>query len=331
MNKKILRQLLTIAILTSPIIALLIVAPIYIIHEDPQRSFFALWFQFCVSSFGAWMLQMFVYAAFEKRAYPRWMYGLFWVITLIIIVLSTHSLVASSYTGAFSNFEFLLLRFLLAFAMNFMIYLILDLVYTNEKRIRLMEENSTIKYNNLDNEYKLLKAQINPHFLFNALNISKSLVKTQPKDAEKYIVQLSEFLRRSLKNDQKSISLKIELENCQQYVDLQKVRFDHAFTYRVSVNEADLRKKIPFFALITLLENAIKHNAFSEEAPLAISITAEEGFVIVKNNLKSKNGVISTKVGLTNLNQRSKMLSGHEIIIDNDGANFLVKVKLMEA
>jgi len=161
-----------------------------------------------------------------------------------------------------------ILRFLTSASISFIIYLLLDLIYSQKDKVELAVENASLRYNNLESEYKLLKAQINPHFLFNALNISKSLIKTQPKKAERYIIQLSEFLRNSLNNQQKSISLKEELAHVQQYVDLQKVRFENAFEYLVKVDNNQLEKHLPLFTLTTLVENALKHNSFSEEEPL---------------------------------------------------------------
>ena len=87
---------------------------------------------------------------------------------------------------------------------------------------------------------------------------------------------------------------------------------------------------IPFFTLITLVENAIKHNSFTEEVPLNIFMTVQNEFLEVKNNLNIKQVAKPSKKGLANLNQRSKMLSRNEIIIKNDGQYFIVKVKLIQ-
>ncbi len=252
---------------------------------------------------------------------------------IIVLVFSTTPFISESneFFKSSTTTDILLLRFSLLSAISLIIYLIIDLVYTQEKRVQLIEENATLQFSNLESQYKLLKAQINPHFLFNALNISKSLIKTQPHNAEKYIVQLSEFLRRSINNQQKLITLQKELENCKQYIDLQKVRFENAFIYTVNVEEIHLNKKLPFYALIILVENTFKHNSFTKEIPLKIVIKmVDDNYVMVKNNLNAKNGVVSTHTGLSNLNQRSKILSDTEIKIENDGQHFSVKVKLID-
>ena len=230
----------------------------------------------------------------------------------------------------YSESRIFLLRFSIVSSINLLIYLVVDLIYSKEERISLVKENAALQYNKLDNEYKLLKAQINPHFLFNALNISKSLIRTQPKDAEKYIIGLSDFLRTSLSHQQKSVVLQKEIAHCQQYVALQKVRFGNAFIFTINVPDFYLGRRLPFFTLVTLVENAIKHNAFSEENPLEIEVSVIDNFLCIKNNIQTKKGVASTNIGLTNLNQRSKMLSGHGISIENDTQYFIVKIKLSQ-
>jgi len=334
LNKKIRQQLLLRGLVIAPIIALLVCSPIYLVKTDPQIKFLQLWFSMTLATLIIWGLQVFIFTFCKKRGFANWQYLLFFMMFILAIVFGTTPFLSKSsdFFKSTSLNSVIALRFSLLTAISLMIYLIIDLVYTQETRVQLIEENALLKFSNLESEYKLLKAQVNPHFLFNALNISKSLIKTQPQNAEKYILQLSEFLRRSINNQQKLITLEKELENCQQYIDLQKVRFESAFRYTVDVNRMHNRKKLPFYALITLVENAFKHNSFSEEAPLQISISmTEDDYVVVKNNLKTKNGVVSTHTGLSNLNQRSVMLSDAEIEIDNDGQQFSVKVKLIES
>jgi len=332
MDNNIRRQIFFKAILTSPIISVLSVAPIYLVYDYIVQPFSELWFKSLIGVLICWCVQTLLFSFFKKKGYPNWMYGI--VMTLVVIFLLKFSnpfifkVVPS--LQSFDALTLFMLRFSITASMNFIIYLLLDLIYSREHRVQLVKENSLLQYQNLESDYKLLKVQINPHFLFNALNISKSLIHTQPKSAEKYIVQLSEFLRKSLNNQKKSIPLKMELEHCNQYVELQKVRFENAFEYWVDINEAHFGKHLPFFALITLVENAIKHNSFSEEEPLKITITVVDDFLWVKNNIKQKNGVVSTHTGLSSLNQRSKMISGDEIEIINNGQHFLVKVKLIE-
>jgi len=307
------------------------IAPIYIVNIDEAQPFFEVWLNTLIGVLICWTFQTVFFTSFKYRGYSNVTYVIFLTVFCLFLLILTNPFVFQGHPllASFSKMNIFLLRFSLISSINLIIYLILDLIYSREESLHLIRKNAMLEYNKLENDYKLLKAQINPHFLFNALNISKSLIKTQPKNAEKYIVHLSEFLRRSINNQQKSITLKKELAHCQQYIDLQKVRFEQAIQYQVSVEEIHLEKQLPFFSLITLVENAIKHNSFSEETPLKITVNVVEDFLYVKNNTKPKSGVVSTHTGLPNLNQRSKMLSNAEIKIDNGGQHFSVKVKLV--
>ncbi len=330
---KITQQLIFRGLLTSPIIAILVCSPIYLVVENPQRTFLELWLVFTLGTMFCWGLQILLFSFLKKRNFKNWQYLMILLTVIIVILYFTNpsATMRQDFFKSSSIKTFLLFRSVLTLSINFIIYLIIDLVYTNENKVQVIKENAALKYSNLESNYKLLKDQINPHFLFNALNISKSLIKTNPQRAEKYVIKLSEFLRGSINNQQKSITLKKELENCQQYIDLQKVRFEDAFTFTVDVDERTLRRELPFYALITLAENAFKHNSFSVDEPLNILIKTKDDYVMVKNSLKIKKGVISTHTGLSNLSQRSLMLSNEDIDIENDGQHFSVKLKLIDS
>lgn len=332
MNKRLLQQSFIRMLLTSPIIAILMLVPIYIVHVDPQQAFGYLWLRLLNGTALCWLVQILLFSFFSKRGYSQWIY-VFGLLGLCgVILLFTQPFVGDYALSDKSDSNLFLLRFSLVTAVNTMIYLMLNLADNHEKRVQLVEENARLRYNKLENDYKLLKAQINPHFLFNALNISKSLIKTAPQDAENYMIGLSEFLRRSLDmtKQEKTVSLKKELDHCQQYIALQKVRFEDALEYIVDIDDSHFEKQLPFFALTTLVENAIKHNAFSAVAPLRILLRVEDGWLVVKNNRKAKKGVQSTYTGLSNLNQRSQMLAGVDIQVEDKEAYFMVRVKLME-
>ena len=333
MDQNVHRQISIRALLTSPFISFIAITPIYILTNYQIESFFSVWLKATIGVLICWLVQALVFHVFKKRTYPNWGILLALMTILISIMLLTgKSVVFNEIPTLSSNSDYaqFILRFLTGSSICFIIYLLIDLIYSQKEKVQLAIENSSLRYNNLENEYRILKAQINPHFLFNALNISKSLIKTQPKRAEKYLINLSEFLRNSLTNEQKSVSLKEELDHVHQYIDLQKVRFENTFEYIVQVEGHHLERHLPPFTLTTLAENALKHNSFSEEAPLRISVQAVKDYLEVSNNMKSKIGVVSTHTGLSNLNQRSQMLSNAELIIENDNQLFSVKIKLID-
>lgn len=186
---------------------------------------------------------------------------------------------------------------------------------------------------NMESTIQLLKQQIQPHFLFNALNTLKSLIRKKPDLAEDYVIQLSDFLRTSISSQRMDVvSLQQELELCENYMAMQKIRFGEALFYQVNISDESKRKfVIPIFSLQPLLENAIKHNESTKQFPLTISITEEAGYIMVKNNLKIKRFVEpSTGNGLSNLSERYRILFNEKIIIDQSSSDFIVKIKLIE-
>ncbi len=185
---------------------------------------------------------------------------------------------------------------------------------------------------NMETTNQLLKQQIQPHFLFNALNTLKSLIKKQPDVAENYLIQLSDFLRASISGHRTDVvPIEEELKLCKNYMDMQKIRFGEALQYQVDVPESYLGKYfIPFFSLQPLLENAIKHNELTKQYPLLIAIYAENDRIVVKNNLRLKKNVeTSTGNGLTNLRERYRILYQEEIHILQTDSAFIVSLKLI--
>jgi LytS/YehU family sensor histidine kinase len=214
-------------------------------------------------------------------------------------------------------------------SINLIITVLIDLITSKEKQLSLNKEIADLKFANLEAQYKLLKDQINPHFLFNALNILKSLIKKHPEKAEQYLLQLAGFLRSSINYNQKSATLLEEIKLCENFIVLQKVRFGDSLQYATNILEENYNRQLPFFALVTLLENAIKHNSFTIENPLKINIYLEDDYILVQNNKQLKIVLNSEKSGLKNINERSKILNGNKIHILDEETSFTVKIKLL--
>lgn len=185
---------------------------------------------------------------------------------------------------------------------------------------------------NAETTNQLLKQQVQPHFLFNALNTLKSLIKKQPDVAENYLIQLSDFLRASISGHRTDVvPIREELRLCENYMDMQKIRFGEALKYEIEIPEKYLDHfVVPFFSLQPLLENAIKHNELTKQYPLIVKIFIENDSIVVKNNLRLKKNVeVSTGNGLTNLKQRYRILFQEEIKIEQTETDFLVAIKLI--
>lgn len=184
-------------------------------------------------------------------------------------------------------------------------------------------------------ELKALRAQINPHFLFNALNTIVSLCRTNPEEARGLIIELSDFFRRSLKTSRDFVTLKEELDHVDSYLTLEKARFGPRLTIVKNVDDEVLNSLIPTFTIQPLVENAVKHGLLAKEEGGTVCITArrsggniaiaiaDDGAgiprAILKQVLVSGFGK-GAGVGLSNVNERLKNIYGpkHSLDIDSE-------------
>lgn len=194
-------------------------------------------------------------------------------------------------------------------------------------------ENARLKFANTEAINQLLRQQIHPHFLFNALNTLKSLIRRHPDKAEDYLIHLSDFLRATITKSQKDIiSLREELKLSTDFLEMQKMRVGNALKFSIQVkNDTLVNTWLPAFSLQPLLENAIKHNILTEEDPLYLNIIQEGEHLRVTNNIQLKHiPESSTGSGLTNLSERYKLLCGEDIQVENNGSLFSVKIKILQ-
>lgn len=171
----------------------------------------------------------------------------------------------------------------------------------------LEKENSQIRF-------ETLKSQLNPHFLFNSLNVLSSLIKKDSDKAQNFVDEFSSVYRYTIDVIEKPVvELREELDFAKSFLFLQKIRFDNAVDMEINVDASKLNFLVPPLAVQTLLENAFKHNKATTESPLNIKIYNENDSLLVANNLQPKiKGVDSKGVGLSNLNKRYELL-GEEL------------------
>jgi len=215
---------------------------------------------------------------------------------------------------------------------NTMIVFLHDVIILQTDKAQSDLELSRLKTAHAEAAHLLLKQQVHPHFLFNALNTVKALYRKNPGAGDAYIVHLANFLRASVVNHASSVStLEDELALLNDYVEMQKIRFGTALEYSI-VLPGNLLKAfyLPTFSLQPLMENAIKHNELTQEAPLKVCIHARGDWITVSNNLQKKNvPVSSASHGLANLTERYRLWSGDEVIIKEDQNSFSVSIKLL--
>lgn len=198
-------------------------------------------------------------------------------------------------------------------------------------------EAEQLKKQSIEARFDALRSQINPHFLFNSLNVLSSLVYRDPDTSARFIEQLSNVYRYLLNNqDQKLIPLREELEFINSYYYLLKMRFQENLNIAHEIPETKKDYYIAPATLQLLIENAIKHNVVSKKNPLDIKIYIENGKpeinkIVVENNLQPKPvQEASSKLGLKNIKSRYTFLAGREAVEIITAPNFIVKVPLIK-
>ena len=168
-----------------------------------------------------------------------------------------------------------------------------------------------------ETELKMLRSQINPHFLFNSLNSISSLTITDPEKARDMIIRLSDFMRYALsKKDEQPVTLRSELENLRLYLDIEKVRFGDRLTTEENIESKCLEIKMPVMLLQPIYENAIKHGVYESTECVRIntSVSCKEGYleIIINNNYEpTPLARIGTGTGLENVARRLELFYGN--------------------
>ena len=185
----------------------------------------------------------------------------------------------------------------------------IQLLQEEKNKLLLLAERQ--KKENILSQFETLKNQVNPHFLFNCLNALSMLVLEDGKKAEQFISKLTKVYRYVLDyRNLNVIPLGEEMRFLENYLFLQKIRFEEGLDIEVDIQPKAHVRLVPPLSLQLLVENALKHNIISKSKPLQLQIYQEDEDLIVKNNLQLRSEKeASTGIGLENLHQRYALLS----------------------
>jgi sensor histidine kinase YesM len=182
-------------------------------------------------------------------------------------------------------------------------------------------------------ELEALKNQIDPHFIFNSLNTLSHLIEVKPDKAKLFNDNLADVYRYILHNKARDlVLLGEEIEFIEDYFSLLKIRFEKA----VQMNNYVPKEKyetclVPPISLQVLIENAVKHNEFSDSHPLVIEMELQNEELVVKNRVRKKTlRRPSSKIGLQNLNERYKLTTQKGITIKENGQDFIVLLPVLK-
>lgn len=180
-------------------------------------------------------------------------------------------------------------------------------------------------------QFDALKNQLDPHFLFNSLNVLVSLIEENPKAATKFTTSLSKVYRYVLEQRNKElVSVDEELAFARAYVGLLKTRFEDSIQIDIPDKSNILDAQVVPLSLQLLLENAVKHNVVSDSKPLMLRIYEEDNLLIVENNLQKKQVPGSSSgVGLQNIASRYQLLTDRKMSIAQDETHFKVQIPIL--
>jgi len=205
-------------------------------------------------------------------------------------------------------------------------------LYFNDYKTQWMEAEELRRISS-QAQLQLIRNQINPHFLFNNLNVLSSMVIRDNPDANHFIEEFSKVYRYILNNQESElVLLKSELEVIEPYVFLLQKRFTRGLVVEINIENHYKERYIIPVALQMLIENAIKHNVISLARPLRISIyISGNSFLTVSNNIQLKQAMEpSTQIGLQNIRKRYHLVNGSDIQINKSSEQFEISIPLLQ-
>ncbi|MDP3433401.1 MAG: PAS domain S-box protein [Bacteroidota bacterium] len=200
-----------------------------------------------------------------------------------------------------------------------------ELTKANTQLLKLQKEN-------LQSQFDVLKQQVNPHFLFNSLNVLISLIRLEPELAEKFTEHLAKVYRYVLENkDNELVNLSTEISFLDAYIFLINIRFMDKVVVNIRIPDDKKNHRVIPLAMQLLIENAIKHNAMSKKSPLVIDIFIDEKNQLnIMNNLQEREAhMTSTGVGLKNIQNRYRLLNNTIPVFEKTETHFIARIPLI--
>ncbi|MEL1254340.1 histidine kinase [Flavobacterium sp. DGU38] len=180
-------------------------------------------------------------------------------------------------------------------------------------------------------KFESLKNQIDPHFLFNSLNVLSSLIEENPDNAQRFTTSLSKIYRYVLEQkDKELVSVEDELSFAKTYMNLLKMRFENSLFYELPTENINPDAKVVPLSLQLLLENTVKHNVVSEQKPLHIRIFIDGDCLAIQNDFQKKEVLQDRQgVGLQNIVNRYGIVTNRKVLIEQNEKTFTVKIPIL--
>ncbi|MFR9524052.1 MAG: histidine kinase [Rikenellaceae bacterium] len=229
-----------------------------------------------------------------------------------------------------SIFEYMII---LKWSFAVIVSMLYSQIYTLlSQRQNIMLENERLRSESINAQYNMLMSQINPHVLFNSLNSLSMLVRDKDeKRSLTYIDQLSYTFRYILQNRESTLTtVAEEMHFVEAYIYLFKIRYADKLFFDIDIDPKYNDYQIPALSLQPLVDNAVKHNTIIRSRPFHVSISVEQGALVVSNKKYPKlEAEPSTGVGLENLSRRWELIASHPIQVEQSDEFFVVKLPLI--
>jgi sensor histidine kinase YesM len=303
---------------------------------DNSRVFFTEWGRRFISMLLLWLSIDLLYRS-QWHIIVKFVVSIFALLVFYLVTKHTNFVTYSSSALAIS--ARLSLSAILVFSIQYMIKSALNVM-------QLRFEKERFQKMMLQTELQSLRSKIDPHFLFNALNVLKTMVNSNQPESEKYITHLSDFYRQTLRfNEDILLPLADEINFVKAYLGIMEYRYQNAVHITIDIVEEDMYCLLPTLALQTLVENCFKHNVVSETKPLTIRICSDgSGYIYVINNLQSKFSDVDSfsgqssevrdwRYGLEHIRQQYQLLGkeqGLMITSDNEKSLFTIRLKFIK-
>lgn len=278
------------------------------------------------------LLKIFPNQVFKTKNLLKAMLGgiLITLLSLFLIRVFTEVIIEGRNFSEFiisEKIEYYFISFIISIVITVIFYTVY--YYRNKQETRVTEQK--IIAGTASAKFDALKNQLDPHFLFNSLNVLTSLIEENPEAATRFTTSLSKVYRYVLEQKNKElVTLEEELKFAELYMSLLAVRFEDSIVFTLPSKLEDPQAKVVPLSLQLLLENAVKHNQVMPSKKLYITISEENGNLVVTNNSQPKQVLKeSTGVGLRNIRDRYKLLTKRPVVVNQNGKEFRIAIPIL--
>jgi len=221
--------------------------------------------------------------------------------------------------------------YIVASVFTFIVLLIVHFIYLYRGYQENKVKEQKIIAGTANAKFESLKNQIDPHFLFNSLNVLSSLIEENPENAQRFTTSLSKIYRYVLEQkDKELVTVEEELAFAKTYMNLLKMRFENSLFYELPETIPNPEAKVVPLSLQLLLENTVKHNVISEQKPLNIRICIDGDYLVIQNDYQKKEVLQDRRgVGLQNIINRYGIITDRKVLIEQNEQTFTVKIPIL--